>query len=214
MLTWYVCKQRKRVSGFTATLPGCGNHVATGDIFTAVVVLRVPDSWGEKPSILFTSLTCCRSLLLRQSRDVAPPVWATRGGGNTGTCGCHRCGAHTRPCRVATPHPCVSQRARMAPTHLLYTTRHRCGARDCHPRSPCCRYLSLSNPMNSLDIMCFATLSSHGREKTTPPHSQEYQDIDPYDGPGVPPLGLGLGTWFWCFLVWRLVLVLSLVWER
>ena len=80
-LTWNVCTERKRVSGFTATLPGWGDHVATGDIFTAVLVLRVPNSWGEKPSILFTSLTCCRSLLLRQSRDVAPPVWATRGGG-------------------------------------------------------------------------------------------------------------------------------------
>ena len=201
MLTWYVCTERKRVTGFTATLPDCGNHVATRDIFTAVVVLRVPDSWGEKPSIFFTSLTCCRSLLLRQSRDVAPPVWATRGGDNTGTCVVAV--AARALDRVASPRPILASPRERELRKRTRSTPHDTGAAHATAilGAIVVVYISLSTPINSLDIMRFATLSSHERDKTTPPHDQEDQDFDPYDGPGVPPLGLGFGTWFWCFLV-------------
>ena len=168
------------------------------------MVLRVLDFWGEKPSIHFTSLTCFCSLLLRHSRDVAPPVWATRGGGTL---------AHVPfplwRVRSATPRrhaPSLrllgSANCANAPA-LLHTTPVR---RTRPPSSE--PLLSLSTPINSLDIMRFATLSSHGRDKTMPPHRKirtltlttglacHHWDWD---------LGLGFGDswcedWRWHFL--------------
>ena len=130
-------------------------------------------------------------------------------GGNTGTCAvAYKVRALDR---VASPRPILASPRERELRKRTRSTPHDTGAAHATAilGAIVVDYVSLSTPINSLDIMRFAILPSHDGDTTTPPHGQENQDYDPYDGPGVPPLGLGLGTWFWCFLVRRLVLVLS-----
>ena len=118
-----------------------------------------------------------------------------RGGGNTGTCAVPvvaRALGHAaspRPILASPRERELRQRTRHAPHD------HRCGACDRHPRSHCCLYRLQSTPW----ILCGSRLSLL-TEETKPCHHTGNQDFDPYDGPGVPPLGLGFGTWFWYFL--------------
>ena len=184
-------------------------HVAHRDIFTAVVVLRVLDFWGEKPSIHFTSLAWFCSLLLRYSRDVAPPVWATRGG-NTGTCAVPD---EVRALdRVASPRPILaSPRERELRQRTRYTTtRPRCDAGDRHPQQIGAFDISLSTPITTLDFVRCASPCSLQR------------DIGNTNAHALPPRTLAFTTglerhhWemglvlFWCGIwLWDLVLVLS-----
>ena len=184
------------------------------------MVLCVLDFWAEAPSIFFTSLTCCRSLLLRQSRCVAPHVWATRGWrGNTGTC------AVTVAARaldhVASPRPILAsprERKLRKRTVLL----HKTPVRRMRPPSsePLLLIIFLYRLQSTPWILCgsrffLLTMETKPRHHTarkirtttlTTGLACHHWDWD---------LGLGFGVswcegWCWCFLglglwVWDMV---------
>ena len=135
MLPWYVCTERKRVTGFTATLPDCENHVATRDIFTAVVVLRVPDSWEEKPSIFFTcDAFPCGLFRLRRVQSAAcfsrdrGSTFVTRASRSHGKCVATnegvRC-AHTKGGQLG-PHGALCGANTGVPHHTTSTCQRGC----------------------------------------------------------------------------------------
>ena len=131
-------------------------HVAHRDIFTAVVVSRVLETWGEKSRVFFTSLTCSRSLFSEIPSAVAALVCGTRGGGNTGSydmCHGHDVFAHTTRTGVLRPI-LASHSERELRQHTRYTTtRPRCDAGDRHPQQIGDVDISLSTPITTLDFV-------------------------------------------------------------
>ena len=119
-----------------------------------------------------------------------------RGGGNTGTCAVPvvaRALGH-----AASPRPILASPRERELRKRTCSTPHDTGAAHATAILGAIVVFIDSNQLLGYYAVRDSLFSRKRQNHAT---TQENQDFDPYDGPGVPPLGLGFGTWFWCFLV-------------